>query len=343
MRDRTYKNLVAALAGAGVCLGLRSLIRSTRRINLRDKVVLITGGSRGLGLVLAREFASHGARLALCARDPDELQLALAELYNAGCDAVGMPCDVSCPDEVVCMVAAIREHFGRIDVLVNNAGVIEVGPMEEMTLADHEEAMETHFWGPLYCTLAVLDEMQQRRSGRILNITSIGGKVAVPHLLPYVASKFALVGFSEGLRAELAKDGVLVTTAVPGLMRTGSPRNATFKGQNRLEYAWFDVGDSLPGASMSARRAARRLVEAVRCGEAEVVLSLPAKVVAAFHGIFPGITTEILSVVNRAMPGPGGIGTSRATGEESESFLAPSFLTALSDRAARENNEVGVQ
>jgi short-subunit dehydrogenase len=309
-------------------------------MDLRDKVVLITGGSRGLGLALAREFARHGCRLALCARDPDELYQAVSEFEGAGVEVVGVPCDVTRLSEVELMVAAVRQHYGRIDVLVNNAGVIEVGPMEEMTLADYEEAMRTHFIAPLYSTLAVVDEMRERRSGRILNIASIGGKIAVPHLLPYAASKFALVGFSEGSRAELAKDGVLVTTAVPGLMRTGSPRNAMFKGQHRLEYFWFSLGDSLPGLSISARRAARQLVNAVSHGEPEVILSLPAKVAAAFHGLFPGLTADILALVNRLLPGPGGIGTARAKGSDSESRLVPSVLTRLSDEAALENNEV---
>jgi NAD(P)-dependent dehydrogenase (short-subunit alcohol dehydrogenase family) len=342
MNDSTRRNVLLAAAGAGAFLGLRLLTRAAREMDLRDRVVLITGGSRGLGLVLAREFARHGCRLALCARNPDELQQAVAELQDAGANVIGVPCDVTRGNEVASMVDSVRYHFGRIDVLVNNAGIIEVGPMEEMTATDYEKAMQTHFWGPLYTTLAVVDDMRRRRSGRILNIASIGGKVAVPHLLPYSASKFALVGFSEGLRAELAGHGVLVTTAIPGLMRTGSPRNATFKGQNRLEYAWFSIGDSLPGLSISAVSAARRLVKAVKYGEAEVILSLPAKLAATFNGVFPGLTTELLSVVNKLLPGPGGIGMATARGSESESALAPSILTTLSDQAALENNEVGI-
>src|SRR5204863_5194639 len=123
---------------------------------------------------------------------------------------------------------------------------------------------------PLFTTLSVLPAMRRQGEGRIVNISSIGGKIAVPHLLPYDASKFALTGFSEGLRAELLKDGIYVTTVCPGLMRTGSPRNADFKGQHEAEYAWFSIGDSLPGMSMSAEAAAERIVTAFRQGEAEV-------------------------------------------------------------------------
>jgi short-subunit dehydrogenase len=228
-----------------------------------------------------------------------------------------------------------------VDVLVNNAGVIEVGPMEVMTVEDYEEAMRTHFWGPLYATLAVLPGMRLRGQGRIVNISSIGGKLAPPHLLPYAASKFALTGLSEGLRAELKKDGIYVTTVCPGLMRTGSPINATFKGQNRAEYAWFSISDALPLASMAAERAARQIVRACRRGDAEVILSLPAKLAAKFHGLFPGLTSDLMGLIHRLLPSPGGIGTQRALGHESTSEASPSWLTALGERAAERNNELG--
>jgi short-subunit dehydrogenase len=182
--------------------------------------------------------------------------------------------------------------------------------------------------------------MLMKRKGRIVNITSIGGKISVPHLLPYCASKFALVGLSAGLRAELAKDGIVVTTVCPGLMRTGSPRNATFKGKHRAEYTWFSISDSLPLVSMSAERAARQIITACKRGDAEVVLSLPAKLAVRFNTLFPELTADLLGVINQLLPPPGGIGAERAQGSESESSLSPSFLTSLGDRAARENNQL---
>ena len=168
----------------------------------------------------------------------------------------------------------------------------------------------------------------------------MGGKVSAPHLLPYNASKFALVGLSEGLHAEVAKDGIRVTTVVPGLMRTGSPRNAIFKGENKKEYAWFSISDSLPLLAMNSQRAARKIVNACIHGDAELVLTPQARAYIAFHGIFPGITAEILGLANRLLPAPGGIGDQRAYGRESTSSLSPSPLTALTERAARKNNEV---
>ncbi len=137
----------------------------------------------------------------------------------------------------------VVDHHGRLDVLINCAGIIQVGPMEHMTLDDYEAAMNVHFRGPLHTMLAALPYMRRQHGGRVVNIASIGGKVPVPHLAPYAASKFALVGLSSSLHAELASSDILITTVSPGLMRTGSPINASMKGQHEAEFAWFaDLG-----------------------------------------------------------------------------------------------------
>ncbi|HEY1187856.1 MAG TPA: SDR family oxidoreductase, partial [Gemmata sp.] len=220
------RGLLLTALGVGGYLTYRAL---KPRYDFRNRHVLITGGSRGLGLVLARQLAGSGARLSICSRDASELSRALGELEGAGARVAAIECDVTDRDRVRELVAVARQRNGPIDVLINNAGVIRVGPAETMRAEDYEQSLQTHFWAPLYTTLEVLPEMKARRSGRIVNVASVGGKVAVPHLLPYSAGKFALVGFSDGLRAEVARHGIVVTTACPGLMRTGSHLNAEFK------------------------------------------------------------------------------------------------------------------
>jgi short-subunit dehydrogenase len=212
--------------------------------------------------------------------------------------------------------------------------------MELMSLDDYAGAMATHFWAPLRLIHAVLPSMIERGDGRIVNIASIGGKVAVPHLLPYTASKFALVGLSEGMRVELARHGVRVTTVIPGLMRTGSDRNALFKGQHRAEHAWFAIADSLRLTSMSAERAGRRIVDALRHGDPEITLSIQAKIATRLYALAPGLAQRVLGVIDRLLPRPGGIGAALAPGSLSESRLAPSILTRNADRAAVRNNEL---
>lgn len=338
--NRWNRLLGLAALGAGALVTTRAILRRRNAIDFNGRVVFITGGSRGLGLVLAREFAAEGARVVIVARDIEELARAECDLTNSGADAMAIAGDITEPREAEAAVAAALERFGRIDVLVNNAGTIQAGPAEVMLAEDYEEAMRVHLMAPMYLTNLIAPQMKARGGGRIVNIASIGGKISVPHLLPYNTSKFALVGYSEGLRAELAKDGIAVTTICPGLMRTGSPRNAWFKGQHRAEFTWFSLSDAMPLLSMSAESAARQIVEACRYGDAEVVLSLPAKAAAKFHDLFPGLTSDILGLVNRLLPGPGGIGTARAKGYESETAWSPSFLTTLNDEAARRNNEM---
>jgi NAD(P)-dependent dehydrogenase (short-subunit alcohol dehydrogenase family) len=317
------------------------VLRQGRRIDFQDRVVLITGGSRGLGLVLARAFAHEGARLAILARDAAEVRRAEDDLRAAGAQVRGFACDVRDQQQVDETIRRVADHYGRLDVLVNDAGVIEVGPIDHMTMADFKEALGIHFWGPLYMMLGARPHLRKAGQGRIVNIASIGGKIAVPHLVPYSASKFAEVGLSDGMRAELARDGIRVTTVCPGLMRTGSPPNAYFKGNNRAEYAWFAVGDALPVTSIAVERAAQQIVDACRYGDPELTISIQAQIIARANALFPRLTGEIMALGNRLLPGPQpGAGTARKTGWQSKSSVAPSPLTRLSDEATTENNEL---
>jgi short-subunit dehydrogenase len=324
---------LGALAAGAVWAGRRAT-----RFSFRGKAVLITGGSRGLGLVLARALAREGARLALCARDGAELERAASSLRAQGAQVVEVRCDLTRRDQIEQMVRAVSTQLGGIDVLVNNAGIIQVGPLAEQRPEDFEEAMAIHFWAPLHATLAVIPGMRARRSGRIVNIASIGGKLAVPHMAPYCASKFALVGLSSALQSELAGDGVRVTTVCPGMMRTGSHVHARFKGKHRAEYAWFTLGNALPLTSVSAERAARRIVAAARRGQAELVIGWSAKLAVRLQALMPETTAFALRQVAAVLPEPGGIGSSSASGRESAS--GRSLATTLSDRAAIRNNEV---
>jgi NAD(P)-dependent dehydrogenase (short-subunit alcohol dehydrogenase family) len=335
------------IGGAVVSLGTVLLgaagLRRLRPYELSGKVVVITGGSRGLGLVLAREFASRGARVAICARDAAELARARVQLADRGFDVLSYPCDIRDRDSVEDFVQLVTAQLGPVDVVVNNAGVIQAGPLEEMTLEDFQEAIDTYFWGPLHLVLSVLPQMRQRKTGRIVNISSIGGKLGVPHLLPYSAGKFALTGLSEGLRAELMREGIVVTTVCPGLMRTGSPVQAMFKGQRPQEYAWFAISDSLPLASIDAGRAAHQIIDACRHGDAELVITVQAKMAILARTAVPELFSDAMTLLNRLLPGPAPVGGDQARpGRDSESEWAGpgTLLAAPTYDAARENNEL---
>lgn len=340
--ERKTKNgsWVAAAIGVGALAVYTALKKSRPQFDFQNKVVLITGGSRGLGLVLARTLAEMGARIAICARDSEELERAKEDLVTRGAAVFQTVCDVRNQSEVNRTIEAVCNHYGQIDVLINNAGVIQVAPLENQTQEDFENAMAIHFWGAFYMMQAVLPKMRERGAGRIVNISSIGGKIAVPHLAPYCASKFALVGLSSAMRVELEKDNIFVTTVCPGLMRTGSHVNAVFKGQNEKEYAWFSIGNALPISSISAERAASQIIEACRRGDAELIVSIQAKLAAKVGALFPELTAEISNLANQLLPSAGGIGERHAFGKDSTSYLSPTFLTALSDKESRQNNEL---
>jgi NAD(P)-dependent dehydrogenase (short-subunit alcohol dehydrogenase family) len=333
-----------ALAVGGLLLGAGILsrgIRSRRAIAVDGRVALITGGSRGLGLLIARELGRQGARVVLAARDEGELERAQQDLHAQHIDASILVADIGIEAEAQRIVSEAAARHGRLDILVNNAGVITVGPFDHMSVADFEEAMATHFWGPFHTLKAAIPHLRRVGGGRIVNISSIGGKIGVPHLVPYCASKFALTGLSAALRTELAREDIRVTTVCPGLMRTGSVFNAWFKGNYRQEFAWFAIAGSLPIVSIDGRRAAAQIVDALRHGDAELVVTWPARLAVAAAAVMPNTTAWALSVANRLLPSPTApAGDRRHSGWQSASAWAPSALTRSSERSAIENNEL---
>jgi short-subunit dehydrogenase len=289
---------------------------------------------------MAEEFRRFGAHLVLLARDEKELAAAKAQLQTrirSAAEIMTLPCNVTVEDEVHYAIESTMANFGRIDVIVNNAGIIQVGSIDSQTIHDFRDAMAVNFWGTVNITLAALPYMERRGDGRIVNITSIGARMPVPHLLPYTASKYAALGFSLGLRAELAEKGVSVTTIVPGLMRTGSHRNALFKGAAKQEYSWFSLGSSVPGISISAKRAARAIVKAAWERRSYAVLGLSAKTASMLVNAMPGLATEAMSVVNRVMPHSSI--KQIQSGNESRTPISESFLTKLGRNAAERYNQ----
>ncbi len=307
-----------------------------------DKVVVITGASRGLGLALAEAFGRAGARLVLGARDPYELERARALLLQRGAvdradRVLIIPFDLREEAQAREMIERATQHFGRVDVLVNNAGIITVGPVEQQSLETFHDAMNTNFFGTLHCTQAVLPQMLARHAGSIVNITSIGGKISVPHLLPYSASKFAAVGLSEGLHVELRAKGIKVTTVCPGLMRTGSHIRALFAGDREKEYRWFSLGAGLPLVSASAASAARKIVAATARGAAEITITPQAYLGARLVGLAPSFTQVLLHLSTFALPASKGQARLVEGRQVRGAELSP--LVALGNDASTRYNE----
>jgi short-subunit dehydrogenase len=303
------------------------------------KHVAITGGSRGLGFVLARQLLELGARVTVCGRSPEALASAADRLATRGLVLQTVRADVRDRAECERFIAVATERNGPVDILINNAGVIEVGPAADQRVADYREAMDTHFWGSLYTMLAVVPSMRARGGGRIANVASVGGLVGVPHLAPYSASKFAQVGLAQALGAELRAAGISVTSVLPGLMTTGSPERAIFKGRRRAEYAWFTLSDANPLLAVPADAAAERILHAIQSGRAQAVIGWTAKAAQALNALFPETTAAALQVAARLLPSSGGDGSERHTGAASRSAWTENPLTTPNARAAERDNE----
>ena len=287
--------------GAGLAVGLWAGVEASgarARANLRGKLVLITGGSRGLGLDLARAFGGQGCRVAICARDEGTLAKARAALLDDGVEAQTFPCDVTDKAQVAALIEDVNARMGPIDILVCCAvSSITVGPVAAQSAEDFEATHAVLYWGVVYPTLAVLPQMRARGDGRIVILSSVGGKIAVPHMVAYSGAKFAAVGFAEGLRAELAGTGVSVTTIAPGVLRTGAHLHARYAGNPDQEFAWFSAGELGP-AAVDTSRAARTIVTATARRAGEVIFPLSSLVAARLHGAMPNLVGGLSGAVN---------------------------------------------
>jgi short-subunit dehydrogenase len=270
--------------------------------DFRDKVALITGGSRGLGLEIARQICARGGKVALLARDTVELFRAKEDLARFATEVLTVPCDLLETTQIQSAVQQTLQHFRKIDIVINNAGIIEVGPLPHMQFKDFDRSMRLHFWAPFIVYFLIVPHMRAKGGGRIVNISSIGGRIAVPHTAPYSASKFALTGFSDAIRSELARDNIYVTTVTPGMMRTGSHVHATFKGDHAAEYRWFDRSRKIPFASISAERAARKILSACATGKPVLVMPFSAYLIIAANAVFPNLMARIMKMFNRSLP-----------------------------------------
>lgn len=307
------------------------------------KSVLITGGSRGLGLGIAREAVAKKAKVTLVARKFEELASARQILINEYpyAEVCTVIADVTQKDQLENAFQEAKKAFGVIDVVVNNAGAISVGPFESTTLSDFEAQMKLHLYAVIESTQLILPHFLTRGGGRIINICSLGGRVAVPHMLPYDASKFALAGFSQGVSSELARQNIIVTTVYPTLMKTGSAIQAVFKGDHEKEFAWFEAADNFPGVSMSVKSAAQKILQACADGDSELVPSILGRARILGSALLPEMMNATMEILANLMPrGQSGV---RQTGHQSralfDSSLLMSPLKKTVQEAEKDNNQ----
>ncbi len=325
------------LAGGAAALWFSS---HQKNYSFAGRKVYITGGSRGLGLSIAWNLLDQGADVTLVARDEEELirgqNILLKEFSDA--NVFISVCDITKVNELAESLDQAIERMNGIDILINNAGSILVGPFTSMEKEDFEAQMKLHLYAVVDATGLIFPHFKSRGKGRILNICSLGGKVAVPHMLPYDASKFALAGFSQGVSAELAPHNITVTTAYPTVMRTGSPIQAVFKGDHGKEFEWFETIDNLPLLSMSADTAAKKVLQAVADGQSEVILSWPGKARLLVGAFLPEIMNAMMGMVAGFLPKKDS--ANRKTGADSDNrFYQNGLLRPLQRKVQQVQDE----
>jgi NAD(P)-dependent dehydrogenase (short-subunit alcohol dehydrogenase family) len=338
MRLRNLAFLAAGIAGFQA---LRRIKRRQVLPQLAGRNIIITGGSRGLGLAMVRASLEHDAEVTFCSRTSADIEAATEILSEEfpGKSFQGFIYDVRDAQQVREFAEKFRRERRALNLLINNAGVIEVGPAESMTREDFERSLATHFWGPFQLIDALLPALRESQ-GHIANIASIGGRISVPHLLPYSVGKFALVGYSEGLAHELAKDGISVTTVCPGLMRTGSARHAWFKGDEEAEHAWFNLASALPLITISAEEAAQRILIATLKREAVCNFPWTTQAAVVAQNFFPKLTNSLLQTIDGFLPGMlSHTDDERIRGNHVGTGGVPAILTTLGEQAANRLNE----
>lgn len=307
-----------------------------RRVDLRGRVAVVTGGGRGLGLAITRELLQRGCRVAICGRDAEVIRRSVEQLERQGHEVLGRACDASEPEQVKAFVEAVLARYGNIDILVNNAGQCYIGPAPELDPLDMLLALENIFWAQYYLTMAVLPHMRARKFGRIANVTSMAGKLPLPHQAAYVAAKYAATGWSQTLSLELSHEGIAVSTIAPPPLRNGAPLHAHFNGQREAEFAWFARALASPLSAISATAAARVVVDAIIHGQHERTVSAGSWLSARAYGAAPNLVARWLGWVARRMPpaaAPGVASPMRLGSIVARSSGDPG-LKALAQRAA---------
>ena len=230
-------------------------------MDFKNKAVLITGASSGIGKETAIQFAKRGARLVLVARRKQKLENLKKDLQKFSVPIMICQCDVSDKSQVKEMSQKVLEEFGSIDILVNNAGFAIYGYVYDLTIEEIESQMATNYFGMIYCTKNFLPSMIEKKSGHIVNVASVAASFGLPGIASYCASKFAMLGFSEGLKHELKGTGVGITVVSPIMVRT-----------NFFDHPSFEKMPKYSPTSLSAKTVAKAILRAANSPRLEVIV-----------------------------------------------------------------------
>ena len=252
-------------------------------MDFKNKVVLITGASSGIGKESAIEFAKLGANIILVSRSMDKLEQVANELKKFNVITLICQCDVSDKNQVKEMSKIVLEKFNLVDVLVNNAGFAIYGSVSELSIDEIESQMETNYFGMIYCIKNFLPSMLEKKSGHIVNVASVAASFGLPGISSYCASKFAMLGFSEGLKHELKNSGVGITVVSPIMVRT-----------NFFEHPSFQKIPKFSPTSLSSKTVAKAILKASNSPRLEIIVPSVARIAVWMKNTFPYLINPVL-------------------------------------------------
>jgi NADP-dependent 3-hydroxy acid dehydrogenase YdfG len=258
--------------------------------------VLITGASQGSGKATALLFARQGYDVVLAARQSDRLQTVAEEITASGRRALAVPTDVGQLEQVRALVNQALAQFGAIDVLVNNAGICLTGTMAQTSADDWQQVMNTNFWGYVYTIQALLPHFLAQGRGTIVNVGSFGGKMPLPNMTAYCASKYAVTGLTETLRLELKPQGIHVAAVHPGVINSSFMERAMFRGQDEQETQarQSQMEKALKGTWVSQPEdIANAIWEVVEQQRSEIVVG-PVAIATEAYRLAPGLVQWML-------------------------------------------------
>jgi short-subunit dehydrogenase len=251
----------------------------------KDQVVIITGGGRGIGREAALAFGEESAHVFLAGRRMDALEVTAREVRESGGTATAFHCDVAEEADLEALVDETVRAHGRVDVLVNNASALVAGALHEMKPEDLRRAAEIDVWAPMRLSQLVLPHMLERKSGTIVNISSLAGRFGVPYYTAFSAGKYALRGFGEALRRELAGSGVHVVTVFPGAVADDCAENVEF--------------DRFGFSVVTAAHVGRAIVRGVRLHTPELFLGIGDAALAHWNDFLPGTIDTAAELLRR--------------------------------------------
>jgi len=257
-------------------------------MDFKNKVVLITGASSGIGKETAKQFAIRGSHVILVARRKHRLEQIAKDLKKFNTSILVCECDIANKVEVEKMSKIVLEKFDSIDILVNNAGFAIYGSVSDLTIEEIESQMQTNYFGMIYCIKNFLPSMIKKKSGHIVNVASVAASIGLPGIASYCASKFAMLGFSEGLKNELRGIGIGITVVSPIMVRTEFFNQPSF--EKIPKYSPISISD---------KTVAKAILRAANSPRLEIIVPATARGVIWIKNSFPYLINPILSFAFR--------------------------------------------